>query len=203
MNPPFNMIIVGMTACGKTQYLLEMLEEEYLGVFDYVVLVCPTFSWNKSYTEWLPSKKDDCFVPIDCEQEQVNKVLKIISALYAGTSTLIVLDDCASGTDVKNRTSEFVRLAFSARHYGLSVIVITQQLTSIAKPFRENISKLVAFYNTNRKDMETLMDDYIGDATKEEKKQIVENLQRNKHARLEIELRHPFTHKLVKPNIKL
>ena len=44
MEPPFNVIIVGMTACGKTRYLLEMLEKEHLGVFDYVVLVCPTFS---------------------------------------------------------------------------------------------------------------------------------------------------------------
>ena len=78
------MIVVGMTACGKTRYLLEMLETEYLGVFDYVVLVCPTFSWNKSYTEWPPSKKDDCFVPNDCEQEQVKDGLKLVPTLYAG-----------------------------------------------------------------------------------------------------------------------
>ena len=170
------MIIVGMTACGKTRYLLELLETEYLGVFDHVVLVCPTFSWNKSYTEWPPSKKDHCFVSIDCEQEQVNDVLRLVSMLYADklTSTLVVLDDCASRTDVKNRTSELVRLAFSVRHYGLSVVVLTQ-LTSIAKPFRENVSKLVAFYNPSRKDMETLMDDYI-DATKNERRQIVQDL---------------------------
>ena len=38
MDPPFNMTIVGVTACGKTQYLLEMVQTEYLGVFDYVIL---------------------------------------------------------------------------------------------------------------------------------------------------------------------
>ena len=81
----------------------------------------------------------------------------------------MVLDDCASGGDVKSSTSELVRLAFSASHHGLSVVVLTQQLTSIAKPFRENISKLVAFYNTNRKDMDMLTDDYLGDAAKDEK----------------------------------
>ena len=53
--------------------------------------------------------------------------------------------------NVKNRTSELVKLGFSARHYNLSIVVITQQLTSIAKPFRENISKLVTFYNPNKK----------------------------------------------------
>lgn len=27
MEPPFNMVIVGMTACGKTYYLVDMLEK--------------------------------------------------------------------------------------------------------------------------------------------------------------------------------
>ena len=52
MKTPFNMIIVGMTACGKTAYLLKMLEEEYMKHFDYIVLLCPTFEWNKTHQEW-------------------------------------------------------------------------------------------------------------------------------------------------------
>ena len=61
-------------------------------------------------------------------------MLHFVQEIYKGTSSLIILDDCASSQDVKNRTSELVKLAFSARHYGLSTIVITQQLSSIAKP---------------------------------------------------------------------
>ena len=63
--------------------------------------------------------------------------------------------------NVKDRTSELVKLRFSARHYNLSVVVITQQLTSIAKPFRENISKLVTFYNPNKKDITTIIQEYL------------------------------------------
>ena len=36
MDTPFNMIIAGMTVCGKTYYLLNMLENEYKGHFDYI-----------------------------------------------------------------------------------------------------------------------------------------------------------------------
>ena len=42
--------------------------------------------------------------------------------------------------DVKSQTSKLVNLGFSGRHHGLDTIVITQQLTSIAKAYRENIT---------------------------------------------------------------
>ena len=41
------MTIVGMNACGKTYYLLEILENRHKGVFDYVTFICPTFSLNR------------------------------------------------------------------------------------------------------------------------------------------------------------
>ncbi len=97
---------------------------------------------------------------------------------------------------VKNRISELVNLAFSASHYGLSTIVITQQMTSIAKPYRENISKLVTFYNPSKKDMQTITDEFLN-VDKEEVRDIVQKLKNNKYARLEILLRHPFTHEVV------
>ena len=32
------MIIVGMTACGKTHFLLDFLEKEYMKCFDFICL---------------------------------------------------------------------------------------------------------------------------------------------------------------------
>ena len=34
LQAPFHMLIVGMTACGKTHYLLKTLEENFKGRFD-------------------------------------------------------------------------------------------------------------------------------------------------------------------------
>jgi len=53
--------------------------------------------------------------------------------------------------------------AYSGRHKGISVWVLTQQLTSIAKPFRENVSLVVAFDNPSFKSTTALFDDYGGD----------------------------------------
>ena len=109
---------------------------------------------------------------------------------------LIILDDCASSQAVKNRTSELVKLGFSARHYSLSTIVITQQLTSISKPYRENISKFVTFYNPSGKDMNTIFDDYLSTLDASEK-QIISSLKNNDYARLEVLLRRPYMHEVV------
>lgn len=73
---------------------------------------------------------------MDCKQDDVNFVLKYVMDSFKGTNSFVILDDCASWQDVKNRTSQFVDLDFSARHYGLSVIVLTQRLASIAKPYK-------------------------------------------------------------------
>ena len=124
--------------------------------------------------------------------------IKYIVDNFKGTNSLIILDDCASIQAVNNRVSELVSLGMHARHFGFSTIVITQQFTSIAKPFRENIAKLVMFYNPSKKDMQTIADEFLN-AEKEEIKDIVRKLKNNKYSRLEISLRHPYEHEVIIP----
>ena len=171
MNPdniPFNALIVGATNCGKTSFLVDLLSNEFLGAFDYIFLVCPTYIHNKTYDGF--AENDGDFFVIIPEQDQINDFLKLISLAFEGTNTLIILDDCAASKDVKKKTNELVNLAFSARHRGISVWVLSQQVTSIAKAFRENIACLVLFYSPSARDMKIIFEDYAGDLTKEEKK---------------------------------
>ena len=160
-----------MTSSGKTFYLLQLLETDYKNHFEKIFLICPTFVHNKTYQEWKYVNDED-FVVIPCDHDEVECYLRKVSRFAEGTNSLIILDDCASTQAVKNRTSELVKLGFSARHYGLSTIVITQQLTSIAKPYRENISKLVTFYNPSSKDMNTIFDDYLSTLDNSEKSKL-------------------------------
>ena len=48
-NIPFNALIVGTTNSGKTKYVVDELRRPFLGKFDYIVLICPTFVYNKTY----------------------------------------------------------------------------------------------------------------------------------------------------------
>ena len=190
---PFNMIIVGKTACGKTKYLLDMLEEDHMGRVGFIFLICPTFENNSTYRKW-KYESDEDFIVIPCDQDHVEHWLKYIVQNFKYTNSLIILDDCASGKSVKSKTSELIKLGFSVRHYGFSTIVITQHLTSIAKAYGENISKLVSFYNPNKKDMQEIFDDYLGSISKDEEVNIKNTLKNLKYSRLEISLVYPYNH---------
>ena len=194
-NIPFNALIVGPTNSGKTQFLVNQLCGPFCGKFDYIVLICPTFAHNRTFYRF--AERDPRFYPVICEQHEVEKWLKVESFLFEGTNTLIVLDDCAASKDVKGRTGELVNLGFSARHYSISVWVLTQQLTSIAKPFRDNIAAIVLFYMPSAKTTKAIFEEYAGELSREELKKMIARLKERRFAHLIFSLRHPFGIKMI------
>ena len=192
---PFNALIVGPTNSGKTQFFVNQLRGTFRGKFDYIVLICPTLPHNR--TLYRLGERDPGFYPIICEQHQVENWLKVASFYFEGTNTLIVLDDCAASKDVKGRTGELVKLGFSARHSGISVWVITQQLSSIAKPFRENVAAIVLFYTPSAKTTKAIFEEYAGELTHDELRQMIARLKERRFAHLIFSLRHPFGIKLI------
>jgi len=189
-NLPFNALIVGPTNSGKTRFLVNQLCCSFRDRFDYVVLICPTFAYNRTLYRF--AERDPRMYVIICEQHQVENFLKLASLFFEGTNTLIVLDDCAASKDVKGRTGELVKLGFSARHSGISVWVLTQQLSSIAKPFRENVAAIVLFYTPSTKTTKAIFEEYAGELSQDELRQMIARLKERKFAHLIFSLRHPF-----------
>ena len=46
---PHSAMFVGATACGKTEFLLRLLETEHKNHFEFIVILCPTFAKYKTY----------------------------------------------------------------------------------------------------------------------------------------------------------
>ena len=175
-------LIVGPTNSGKTQYLLNQLRGPFRGKFDYIVLFCPTFVKNKTYEGFVD--RDPHIFVIACLQHEIELELRVASFFFAGTNTLFILDDCAASKDVKGRTGQLVNLGFSARHDGISVWVLTQQITSISKPYRDNIAAIVLFYTPSSKTTKAIFEDYAGELTHEEYKELIAKLKRHKFSHL-------------------
>ena len=131
--------------------------------FDYVVLIYPTFAYNKTLY-WL-TERDPRLDVIICQQHQVKNLLKVVSFAFEGNNALI-LDDCVASKDVKGSSGELVKLGFSARHAGISVWVLTQQLSSIVKPFRDHVAAIVVFflfYTPLAKTTKAIFEEYAGE----------------------------------------
>ena len=156
-NIPFNALIVGPTNSGKTQFLVSQLCGPFNGKFDYIVLICPTFAYNRTLYRF--GERDPRLYVIICEQHQVEIWLKLASFAFEGLKTLIVLDNCAASKDVKGRTGELVKLGFSAR----------------------------------RPSTKAIFEEYAGELSHDELKQMILRLKERKFAHLVFSLRFPFS----------
>ncbi len=103
-------IICGQTGCGKTEFVLDLLELSqqqggYAGVFENIVILCPTIAWNKAYKNrswigdvWHPrDKKIKIVNPVNRNgEEKLQELLRLFFNKYAGSPTLYIIDDCSA-----------------------------------------------------------------------------------------------------------
>jgi hypothetical protein len=70
-------IICGQTGCGKTEFVLDLLETSYRNFFKYIFIICPTLELNKAYRrEWL-LKKDNVYLLNPRNFGGLNNTLKV------------------------------------------------------------------------------------------------------------------------------
>ena len=196
LEPPFNMIISAPTCSGKTEYLLQLLSTVYKNKFEYIIIVCPTYYNNSTYERKYIYTDEDVIIVIP-DLDYIDETLQYIHETYKNTDSLIILDDCASSKDMKSRTDELTKLGFSARHDKLSIWVLTQQYSSIAKPFRENIGMLILFYTPSKNDMKTIIEDYGMELDKNEINEYINQLKSQPFSKLIFRLRHPYEIKFI------
>jgi len=190
---PFNCIITGPTCSGKTAYLVNLLRDHFRNIFNYIILICPTYAKNKTYQGF--AHNDPRFIVIQPDASNVDEIDEILlccKEMFSGYNTLIILDDYAVSKDLKQRSNTFINLAFSGRHENISVWVLTQCLTSVSKSFRENVGCIVSFYSPSKISNQILFDEYGGNINLETRKEFMKILKSEKYTRTVFCLRHPF-----------
>ena len=92
--------------------------------------------------------------------------------------------------DVLKRTGELLNLAFSTRHEGISVWVLSQQVVSIVNAIRENITSFVLFH-TLANNMNNIFESYAGKLMNDKKKKNIAKLKSEDNSHLIFTL-HPL-----------
>jgi Rad3-related DNA helicase len=177
---PHCAIICGKTGCGKTEFVLDLLETRYRRVFKYIIILCPTIEFNKAYKnrEWIgdvtkPKEKNVLIVnPIYKGEEKLQELLRIFYNKYKVSNTLYIIDDCSATKQLKKKTDMLSELVFSGRHAKQSVWVISQRYNSVLKDLRDQTEWLCMFYTKDKYSFKDCLDENDVIPTLEERQRI-------------------------------
>ena len=130
---PHTTIFTGPTGCGKTHLVLDLIEKEYNKHFDYIIIICPTLRWNKTYhsRDWIKNddkvwliEPTDIIIRVRCNKMKPKKVnglhywIEGLSRLLAHSETLFIINDIIADESLDKRRQPLLELAISGRHCG-------------------------------------------------------------------------------------
>lgn len=200
-------IICGATGCGKTEFTLDLLEKEYKGFFEYVIVICPTLNFNKAYLsrKWLFENHEQFFLVdpnqwVPKSEDPLNDCLKLFYTVFADISdgqVLFIIDDCASEKGMVKKRQMLSKIAFSGRHLNCSLWILTQKYNSVLTDVREQIKWLVLFYCKDRDSFEEALKENDAIPTLEERKKARTFLAEKKHSKLILIMEQPTNYVLL------
>ena len=193
---PHSAIICGQTNCGKSVFVLDLLEKHYRGVFRHIVILCPTVAHNKTYQErkWL--WKDPGVFIVDPD-ERLHDYLRAFYTIFAGEPTLYIVDDMSATKALTRKRDMLSELAFSGRHSQQSVWVLSQRYNAVLKDLREQTRWTALFHCKDRDSFEECLreNDVIPD--REERQAVRKALAETRHAKLLLKTDLPSAYRIA------
>ena len=187
-------MFVGVMACGRTEFLLQLLETIYKNHFEFIVILCPTILDNKTYLsrKWIPDDKNIFIV-----DGKLNKWIKLFKNTLKGYQTLFIIEDFSAEGEINKKRDALSELAFSGRHRNHFLWVLTQEYNSVSKDVREQIKWLCLFFTKDRDSFEDCLreNDIIPD--KDERNRLKKCLQDRPSSKLILKCYQPTGYYLL------
>ena len=152
-------------------------------MFMHIVILCPTVRWNKTYhgRSWVWT---DPQVFIVDPGDRLQEYLRIFYSIFAGESTLYIIDDCSASKALTKKKDMLSELAFSGRHAGQSVWVLAQKYNSVLKDLREQTKWIAVFHCKDRDSFEDCLRENDVVPTREERTALRKLLSEAKYTKL-------------------
>ena len=89
--------IYGQTRCGKTVFILDLLEGPNRRFFQHIVILLPTARHNKTYQQrpWIWTGPEDYLLD---PGKRLHDYLRAFYYVFMGEPTLYIIDDCSAST---------------------------------------------------------------------------------------------------------
>ena len=172
-----------------------MIEKEYNEHFDYIIIICPTLQWNKTYhaKDWI--KNDDKLWLIE-PKDKLYQCIEKLSQLLACLETLFIIDDIIADEGLDKRRQFLLELAISGRHRNHYLQILTQSYSAIPKNLGRQAKAIFVWYPKERGDLKMIHDEnYV--STDDELVMIRGLLKGSKDASLYIRREDPHRFKLL------
>jgi hypothetical protein len=193
---PHSAILCGETGMGKTVFVLDLLEGPYKGLFEHIVIMCPTVEDNDTYQDraWVWTDPE---VYIVNPGERLLDWLKTLFKIFRRQPTLYIIDDCAAEKDMGKKRSMLSKLAFSGRHARQTIWVLSQRFNAVPKDFRTQ-TKWVGLFHCKDADSydECLRENYVITSLAE-RDHVRQQMGETKHAKLILRTEWPSAYKLI------
>ena len=190
LKEPHTALFVGQTGCGKTERALRLLETEYKGYFDFIIIISPTLKYNDTYTcrRWFWSDLDVMLIEPD---GKLYDWIDRLGQVFAGYKTLFLIDDIIADASLDRKRQPLLELAISGRHKKHSLWLLTQSYTAIPKNIRRQLKMLYVWYPKDRGDLNIIYEENDVIETHGELVAVRERLRGGKHICLIMRLEHP------------
>ena len=187
-------LFIAPTGVGKTHLALSLLETVYRNNFNFIVIICPTLSYNSTYKTrgWVWNDPD--VIPIE-PGNNLYYLIEKISNLLTGSTTLFLIDDIIADETLNKRHQPLLELAILGRHRGHSLWLLTQSYTAVPNNIRRQAKMLYVWYPKNRTDLNTIHEKN-GIIGPEELARVKAQLKRGKHTCLITRMEHPRAYKI-------
>ena len=158
INKPHTTLFTGPTGCGKTHLILDLIEKEYSKQFDYIIIICPTRRWNKTYhsKDWI--KNDDKVWLIE-PKDKLYQWTEKLSQLLARSETLFVIDDIIAGEGLDKKRQSLLELAISGRHRDHYLWSLAQSYSAMPKNLRRQARAIFVWYPKERAVLKIIHDE--------------------------------------------
>ena len=195
-NEAHSAIVCGQTGCGKTVFILDLLEGHYKDIFAHIIILCPTVQRNKAYKDrpWIWTDPE---VYIVDPGERLHDWLRALYGRFAGEPTLYIIDDCSARKALTKKKDMLSELAFSGRHADQSVWVLSQKYNSILKDLREQVKWVALFYCKDRDSFEECLRENDVIPTSEERAAARQLLSASKHAKILLKTDQPTGYRIA------
>ena len=151
---PFVMAIIGRRGSGKGHLCIDLLKHFYKGMFDFIVWISPTFQLQA-----MTLNLEDHTGVVVFSQWRPKIITSLYQYMYSRNSgdregrekehCLLILDDVGLQAKKGKLSDQLDQIAFTSRHYGVSLIEMTQRITSLSTSVRSQLDALIMFREEN------------------------------------------------------